>query len=135
MNKDYEDSESEYGDTDEESNTEEQSEEIKTKEQSEESNTDEETDDDVDDDIFNSDDEDQIFNEAYNFNNKKRNKIDSFEDYNDVESDWEKVEEGLGEINESEWERLFGIIPEMENEPENENVIWQPWVVEPEKEK
>ena len=68
----------------------------------------------VDDDIFNSDDEDQIFNEAYNLNlkNKKRNKIDSFEDYDDVESDWEKVEEGLGEINESEWERLFGIVPE-----------------------
>ena len=51
MNKDYEDSESEYGDTDEESNTEEQSEEIKTKEQSEESNTDEETDDDVDEEM------------------------------------------------------------------------------------
>ena len=45
---DYEDSESEHGDTDEET----------VQEQSEESNTDEETDDDVDDDIFNSDDED-----------------------------------------------------------------------------
>ena len=89
----------------------------------------------MDDDIFNSDDEDQIFNEAYNFNLKKRNKIDSFEDYDGVEPDWEKVEEGLGEISESEWERLFGIVPEMDIEPENENVIWQPWVVEPEKEK
>ena len=45
----------------------------------------------MDDDIFNSNDEDQIFNEAYNFNNQKRNKIDSFEDYDDVEPDWEKV--------------------------------------------
>ena len=74
----------------------------------------------MDDDIFNSDDEDQIFNEAYNFNNQKRNKIDSFEDYDGVESDWEKVEEGLGEISESEWERLFGIVPEMEIEAEEE---------------
>ena len=42
----------------------------------------------VDDDIFNSDDEDQIFNEAYNFNlnNMKRNKIDSFKDYVDVQT-------------------------------------------------
>jgi len=80
---------------------------------------------------------DQIFNEAYNFNfnhnNKKRNKIDSFEDYDDIEPDWEKIEEALGEINESEWGRLFGIVPEMEIEPEQRKVIWQPWVVEPEK--
>merc|ERR1712208_220855 len=82
------------------------------------------------DDIFNSDDEDQIFNKAYNFNYQKRNKIDSFEDYDD---EWEKVEED--KISESEWERLFGIVPEMDIEPENDNVIWQPWVVEPEKDK
>ena len=86
----------------------------------------------MDDDIFNSDDEDQIFNEAYNFNNQKRNKIDTYEDYDD---EWEKVEEAPGEISESEWGRLFGIVPEMDIEPENENVIWQPWVVEPEKDK
>ena len=36
------------------------------------------------------DEDDQIFNEAYNFNNQKRNKIDTYEDYND---EWEKVEE------------------------------------------
>merc|ERR1712030_109981 len=86
----------------------------------------------MDDDIFNSDDDDQMFNEAYNFNNQKRNKIDTYEDYND---EWEKVEEAPGEISEREWEKLFGIVPEMDIEHENENVIWQPWVVEPEKEK
>ena len=86
----------------------------------------------MDDDIFNSDDDDQIFNEAYNFNNQKRNKIDTYQDYDDG---WEKVEEAPGEISESEWEKLFGIVSEMEIEPENDNVIWQPWVVEPEKEK
>ena len=41
---------------------------------------------------FNEIDEDQIFNEAYNFNNKKRNKIDSFKDYDVVKPDCEKVE-------------------------------------------
>ena len=41
----------------------------------------------MDDDIFNSDDEDQIFNEAYNFNLKKRNKIDSFKDFDDESYD------------------------------------------------
>ena len=38
---------------------------------------------------FNEIDENQIFNEAYNFNLKKRNKIDSFEEYDGVEPDWE----------------------------------------------
>ena len=48
----------------------------------------------MDDDIFNSDDENQIFNKAYNFNlnNKKRNNIDSFKDYDDVKPDCEKAE-------------------------------------------
>ena len=78
------------------------------------------------------DEDDDIFNEAYNFNNQKRNKIDTYQDY---DGEWEKVEEAPGEISESEWEKLFGIVPEMDIEPENENVIWQPWVVEPEKDK
>merc|ERR1712030_244805 len=80
----------------------------------------------MDDDIFNSDDDDQIFNEAYNFNNQKRNKIDTYQDY---DGEWEKVEEAPGEISESQWQRLFGI--EMDIEPENET----PMDVEPEKEK
>ena len=56
----------------------------------------------MDDDIFNSDDENQIFNEAYNFNlkNKKRIKIDSFEDDDDLESELKKVEEEGDWLNE-----------------------------------
>merc|ERR1712055_1006154 len=58
-------------------------------------------------------DDDDIFNEAYNFNNQKTNKIDTYQGY---DGEWEKVEED--NISESEWERLFGI--EMDIEPENE---------------
>ena len=76
--------------------------------------------------LDNEDEEDQIFNEAYNFNNQKSNKIDTYQDYDDG---WEKVEEAPGEISESQWQRLFGI--EMDIEPENET----PMDVEPEKEK
>merc|ERR1712215_509556 len=47
------------------------------------------------------DEDDDIFNEAYNFNNQKRNKIDTYEDY---DGEWEKVEED--NISESQWERL-----------------------------
>merc|ERR1711984_71761 len=63
------------------------------------------------------DEEDQIFNEAYNFNNQKRNKIDTYQDY---DGEWEKVEEAPGEITESQWERLFGIEMDIEIEPEHE---------------
>ena len=64
---DYEDSESEHGDTDEET----------VQEQSEESNTDEETDDDNDgDDIFHSnDDDDDIFNSDDEEDDDKRKKL------------------------------------------------------------
>ena len=50
-----------------------------------------------------------------------------------IEPDWEKVEEALGEINESEWGRLFGTVPEMEIEPEKEKGT--SIEIEPEKEK